>query len=160
MKSEYLLGPGKDPKIVILREGDGGGEEEGGEIRVKGKWTNRSQTFTLPDGMEMMWRYVREINAVSGKKRSTLVLEVASEEASEKSTRRLAQLVRNDETRTPGSKSCSAGNGGSLLIDGTALEGCMVKECVVVASCLMMLKKEIDRRRTIQILVITGAVGS
>lgn len=59
--------------------------------------------------------------------------------------KRVAALIRNDETRTPGSKSCYAGNGGKLILgeDVGAKDG--LSEALVLASCLLMLKKEIDR---------------
>jgi len=35
-----------------------------------------------------------------------------------------------------------------------------IAEEVVVATCLLMLKKEIDRRRTVQIMMISGVVSA
>lgn len=70
----------------------------------------------------------------------------------------LAQLIRGDATRTPGSKSCSAGNGGQLVLDQDAAAA--LDEPLIVATCLMMLKKEIDRRRAIQMaLMVSIASG-
>jgi hypothetical protein len=69
----------------------------------------------------------------------------------------LAALIRNEGTRTSGSKSCSAGSGGKLLLgEGfDSKEG--LSEDLVVATCLLMLKTEIDRRRAVQFMVIAGA---
>jgi hypothetical protein len=166
--SEYLWGPGRDPKLRVLREG----VQAEGEIKVKGKWTSRSQSFVLPTGQVMVWRYTRERDPsaanVKGKKRAFLVLEISdmppssstgSSKEKKSEPRRLAQLIRNDESRTPGTKSCDAGNGGQLVLDEAALKQGAVAEDVVVASCLMMLKKEIDRRRIQQTMVLMAAVS-
>ena len=73
----------------------------------------------------------------------------------------LAHLIRSDATSTPGSKSCSAGNGGQLVLDKDAVAG--LDEPPTVATCLMMLK-EIDRRRAMQMRMIlsiaSGAAGA
>jgi hypothetical protein len=170
--SEYQFGPGKNPKLRLL--GKEGIESE--EISAKGKWTSRTQDFTFAEGQTLFtWRYVREVDPASGdkkKKRTFLVMEVAmpttevvpevkgkNKETKDSGVRRVAQLIRNDESRTPGTKSCSAGNGGELVIDEAALEGTSVGEETVVATCLMMLKKEIDRRRTIQMAIIIAAAS-
>lgn len=150
--SSYLFGPGRDPKLIFLESGE---RKEEQEVKISGKWTNRSQSFTLPTGEDLRWIYYREIDPspsnVKNKKRSFLTLEVVGMEK-----RRLAQLVRNEESRTPGSRNCSAGNGGELVVDGVALDSLGIDESVVVASCLMMLKKEIDRRRLYQIMAISA----
>jgi hypothetical protein len=168
VSSEYLWGPGRDPTMRILRAEIQGDEE----IRVKGKWTSRSQEFVLPNGHTMTWRYTRERDPsssnIKGKKRTFLVLELAtvssplSVDAVKKKIvepRRIAQLVRNEESRTPGTKSCDAGNGGELIIDGAALKESALGEDVVVASCLLMLKKEIDRRRVQQMMVMMAVMS-
>jgi hypothetical protein len=166
--SEYLWGPGRNPSLRILGEAT----EAEGNIKVKGKWTSRSQEFVLPTGQIMAWRYTRERDPspanIKGMKRTFLVLELSSPSFSSPSKsgkdikaepRRIAQLVRNDESRTPGTKSCDSGNGGELVIDEIALKEGALGEDVVVASCLMMLKKEIDRRRVQQMMVLMAVVS-
>ena len=44
-----------------------------------------------------------------------------------------------------------------MQIDEAALQSLELDEAVIVATCLMMLKKEIDRRRMIQLAIIAGA---
>ena len=158
--SKYLWGPGRDPKMRVLSEG---AQEE---ISVKGKWTSRSQDFLLPSGQVMTWRYTREIDSspanVKNKKWTSLVLEVPDSrremgDGKKADTVRLAQLVRNEESRTPGTKKCDAGNGGKIAIDEQAMKSVGVLEEIVIASCLMMLKKEIDRRVTAQMLTLAAA---
>lgn len=73
--------------------------------------------------------------------------------------KRVAELVRNDEARTPGTSATDAGNDGELKIDSTFCERIGLRVDVVVVSCLMMLKKEIDRRRAMQFMIIAGAAG-
>lgn len=77
----------------------------------------------------------------------------------------IAQLVRSDEYRTEGSSCRSAGNGGRLLVDlrvweeeGEKTEREMAV-VMAVTTGLVMLKKEVDRRRAQQIMVMAGAAG-
>lgn len=168
LASAYQFGPGREPKLHFLdREGD---ERT---IFTKGKWTSRAQEFVLPNGQTFTWKYIKEVETAGidkkPKKRTFLVLEVplnndiSSIDKGKKrkgaETRRLAQLVRGEEARTPGTRSSDAGNGGELRIDGDAVMAAGLREDVVVATCLMMLKKEGDRRRTIQFMVLMTAVG-
>jgi hypothetical protein len=87
---------------------------------------------------------------------------------------------RGEGTRTAGSQSCWAGNGGVLkmclssedgnsksktMVDdkGSKAAGCVggqvIDEAIVVSTCLVMLKKEIDRLRSIQIIVLSGGTS-
>lgn len=145
----YFFGPGKDP--VLTRLDVGGGEEN--TIKTASRWTSRSQKFMLPDGRIFIWDYKKEKGfGAEGKKGTALVMTMDG--------KRMAALVRNEETRTPGSKSCSAGNGGELVLgeDIGGKDG--VGEELVIATCLLMLKKEIDRRRMVQAMMISAAVSS
>jgi hypothetical protein len=72
---------------------------------------------------------------------------------------RVAQLIRNDEFRTPGTTKCMGGNGGRLMIDLSMWaddKTVSIKdvEAFVVASCICMLKREADRFRDNQIAVV------
>lgn len=65
---------------------------------------------------------------------------------------RVAQLVRSDEFRTPGTTRYMGGNGGRLMMDlslWTEDKKATAKdvEAFVVASCICMLKREADRFR-------------
>ncbi|KAF2631612.1 hypothetical protein BU25DRAFT_407255 [Macroventuria anomochaeta] len=134
--TEYFFGPSKDPVLNRLDTDEGMIYE----IKTLSKWTSRNHKFLLPDGRTFEWRYKREKGfGANGVKGTALVLNVGE--------RRLAMLIRNDETRTLGSKSCSAGNGGELLLGDDVGGKIGIKEDLVVATCLLMLKKEIDRRR-------------
>jgi hypothetical protein len=74
---------------------------------------------------------------------------------------RVAQLIRSEETRTPGTKASFAGNGGRLEMCLRSEEGGeLIDEDTIVVTCLVMLKKEIDRLRGIQIAVMSGGGGS
>jgi hypothetical protein len=147
--TEYFFGPGKSPVLHVLDTA--GGKQV--DVRTASKWTSRTQTFTLPDGRAFAWEYKKERGfGAQGKKGTALVMSMNG--------RRTAALIRNEETRTPGSKSCSAGNGGELVLgEDVGREDCVSEE-LVVASCLLMLKKEIDRRRMVQVLLISGAVSA
>ncbi|EFY96810.1 hypothetical protein MAA_07623 [Metarhizium robertsii ARSEF 23] len=75
----------------------------------------------------------------------------------------VAQLVRSEALRTPGTSGATAGNGGRLLMDlGEWVGGkteARAAEVLVLSSCLVMLKKEVDRRRAAQFMVLAGASG-
>jgi hypothetical protein len=146
--TEYFFGPSKDPVLHRL-ELD---ENIASNIRTVSKWTSRNHTFLLPDGRTCKWTYKKERGfGAKGTKGTALVLTLGD--------KRMAVLIRNDETRTSGSKSCSAGNGGELVLgkDVGGKDG--IEEDLVVATCLLMLKKEIDRRRTVQFMLIASAVS-
>lgn len=155
----YRFGPGRDPVMKLLQEDEGNNE-----ITVSGKWTSRSQSFTYaPAAAIFEWHYVKEQREVlvketkKMKKFSQLVLEVKG--PNKKDVQRIAHLVRTDETRAPGSTKYDAGNGGELKIDELAAKGLGISEEIIVASAILMLKKEIDRRRAVQIAIIAGALG-
>jgi hypothetical protein len=144
--TEYFFGPSKDP--VLRRLDVGGGAHE---IKTVSKWTSRNHKFLLPDGRTLAWTYKKDTGfGTRGAKGTALVLTLGE--------RRIAALVRNDDTRTPGSLVMSAGNGGELVLgeDVGGKDG--INEDLVVATCLLMLKKEIDRRRTVQFMVIAGVI--
>jgi hypothetical protein len=65
---------------------------------------------------------------------------------------KVAELVRNDETRTEGTSRSYAGNGGVLVMGE-------VDEVVVVVTAMVMLKREVNRRRLVQMMIIGGAAG-
>jgi hypothetical protein len=83
---------------------------------------------------------------------------------SEERRTEIARLVRNDDTRTEGSTRSTAGNGGVLEIDlrdwVDAKDDYEQVRLLVVSSCVSMLKKEVDRRRMHQAIVIMAAVSS
>ena len=109
------------------------------------------------------WRYAgkkeRKAWSSDGKTHvnNLLVLEkVGGEEGKECQGRvRVAQLVRSEVMRTAGSKASSAGNGGRLEMCLSKEMGELVDEVTVIATCLVMLKKEIDRLRAYQIAMLS-----
>lgn len=151
VSTTYSFGPGRNPVIKQLHPSD---LKAGGTVEVTGKWTSRTTTFVV-DGKTFEWSYVRSKQS-DGKKRTLLVLHQV-DGSSAHSGHRIAQLVRSSETRPPGSSKHSAGNGGELVLDEDAVE--WIDESMVVATCMLMLKKEIDRRRMIQMAVIAGGAS-
>ncbi|OAX78903.1 hypothetical protein ACJ72_06782 [Emergomyces africanus] len=147
--TEYFFGPNKEPVIHLLNES----EKASLPVKVKGKFTSRTTSFSSPDGSVFEWRYLKE-RGLDGKKERFLVLEKV-----EVAGRiRVAYLLRNADTMPSKTSKRTAGNGGELLFDRHASE--MIDEALVVATCLLMLKKEIDRRRALQAFVLVAAVGS
>lgn len=156
IRTEYFFGPNRDPVLQLLQTA--GGDPE--EIQLKGAWTSRSMSFVTPSGSELKWSYMKE-KRPDGPKVNLIVLSVVEtskkdHQASPVSVPRLAQLSRCVETRTPQTSRCSAGNGGTLQMDEEALRVHGIDESVVVATCLVMLKKEVDRRRMAQMAMIVG----
>lgn len=117
-------------------------------------------TTIKPDNLLVLEKVFKEVDAKGREKEVRRV--------------RVAQLIRNEETRTPGSRGASAGNGGRLEcclervvggvvgegVDGEGEKEVLVDEVTVVVTCLVMLKKEVDRLRGAQIAVMSaGASG-
>ncbi|CAG8282878.1 unnamed protein product [Penicillium olsonii] len=148
IRTEYFFGPNRDPVLQLL-------QAESADVTVSGKWTSRTMQFTMPGGERFEWEYAKEKRADGQKVRLIVFRAVEAEK-----TQRIAQLVRGADSRTPGTSKCSAGNGGELQIDEAALQYHELDEAVIVATCLVMLKREMDRRRMLQFAMIAGAAGS
>lgn len=184
----YRFGPSRPPKLLLpppssspqaiitsndvasLLKSDPPPNTEPIEVLSDG-CTTRAQTLRTPLGT-FRWRYGTrtERREASPTASSLLILErittvtLAGGKKREERRRRVAQLVRSDEVRTEGSTKRTAGNGGRLEVDfgewrDAKGEGEEV-ERLVVGSCLVMLKKEVDRRRLHQTVVLmAGASG-
>lgn len=157
IRTEYFFGPNRDPVLHLLQSANLGPAE----LKVTSKWASHSAAFTMPHGRDFEWAYAKEKRA-DGQKVKYIVLRALGDtrdDAKMQADRRVAQLVRCKDTRTPGTSRCFAGNGGQLQIDRAALEALEINESVVVATLLVVLKREVDRRRIIQAAVITGGGG-
>ena len=151
ISTTYFWGPSRDPILQLLGPG---ADPNANMIKTVSKWTSRSQKFVMPDGRIFEWTYKQE-RLAGGKKATLLVLH--RRDGSAKNGKRIAQLMRDDDTRSSGSSKCSAGNGGELVLSQDAAEA--TGEAVIVATCMLMLKKEIDRRRTVQMMMISAAIS-
>jgi hypothetical protein len=157
-RTVYKFGPGRSPVVTLIRDD---GEHE---VEIKSKsLVSRATRFDTPTGT-YEWRYGRKKEREPVTAKNLLILEkislatstpIHTEEKVKAGRRRVAQMVRNDETRAEGSSRCSAGNGGRLDLD----LGEQVEEEMVVATLLVMLKKEVDRRRMIQAMTISAAIA-
>jgi len=95
-------------------------------------------------GWEWEWRYGRSNEGAEMNGHTMLVLEQIKEGRGERAV--VARLVRDhDADEKGGTKPTDAGRGGKLELVITG-EGQKV-EVLVIMSCLVMLKNEIDRRR-------------
>jgi hypothetical protein len=144
----YQFGPRKSP---VVKFGDG----EGFQFVRKGLWTRRCG-FERKGWEAFEWRYGSrsERKSVSGDFNGLLILEKIVSDQSEAPNGRVlvARLIRGEEMRTPGTSSWTAGNGGRLEIFTEDKE----EEVMVVCTCLVMLKKEIDRLRGRQMMAMGG----
>jgi hypothetical protein len=137
------------------------GDEE--VVMEKLKWTNRTVRFSF-GGRRYQWRYggkaeKRGVEEERGEGcHCLLLLERVEREGKEEVRTTIARFVRGEETRTAGTKASHAGNGGRLEMALERAEGDMfvggLGEEAVIATVLVMLKKEIDCRRGAQIAVI------
>jgi hypothetical protein len=146
ISTTYFWGPGRPPLIKFLE-----GQDGSDTVKVSGKCISRKANFATPDGRVYEWSYASTKDA-NGKRVNILALR-------EKNTGEIiAQLIRGEGSRTQGTSRCSAGNGGQLVLGQEATGH--LDEALVVASCLVMLKKEIDRRRGVQMAVIAGVASA
>ncbi|KAJ9656063.1 hypothetical protein H2198_005223 [Neophaeococcomyces mojaviensis] len=156
ISTQYRFGPNREPVLKLLQ---GNLDPEAPAMTVKSRWTSRATTFVDENtGKSFTWSYAKRKDA-NGKKVNVLVLRQHNEQdqSKDKGGKILALLFRGDETRTPGSTKCGAGNGGQLVLDEDSTS--VLDEALIVATCLVMLKKEIDRRRMVQIAMISGMVS-
>ncbi|KAI0424910.1 hypothetical protein F5Y09DRAFT_123454 [Xylaria sp. FL1042] len=168
-------------------EAEGEREREGGEqaeeqqaFEIAGRSLfSRAIRFHVPGLGTFGWRYADSSERAAASADSLLVCEVFHDdthnshnsgdrhdkkgkgkgkgEEKEKS-RRIAQLVRNETCRTPGTSRSSAGNGGRLMLDLSVFEEKSRErvEWLVVTTAVTMLKREVDRRRSQQIAAIAA----
>jgi hypothetical protein len=150
-RTTYKFGPGRNPIVRIGRDDD----LEADEFEMVGmSLFTRTVGFETRKWGKFEWRYGDKRERAQYAADNLLILEkveVGGERV------RVAQLVRNDVLRTPGTKYMAAGNGGRLQMDLVGRE--IINEVMVVVTCLVMLKKEIDRLRAIQIAVIAAPKG-
>lgn len=160
----YRFGPGRPPRIQLAGEV---ACDEVFEVASRCVGT-RAATIRTHLGT-FQWRYAsrQERKAIGAS--NLLVLDQITTIAlaggkQEERRRRVAQLVRSDEFRTPGTKASTAGNGGRLMMDLTRWTDGKTEakqmEVLAITTCINMLKREIDRRRAVQFMVIAGAAGS
>ena len=146
ISTTYRWGPRRPPVLTLLQ-----GESGSNNVTVNGKWISRTTSFAVHDGRVFEWSYAHMKDG-RGKRVNIIVLR-------EKETRKiLAQLVRGEGSRTEGTSRCTAGNGGQLIFDHDAASH--IDEALILATCLTMLKKEIDHRRGVQTAVICGTVAA
>ena len=146
-RTTYSFGPGRKraPAVTI-------GDEEEFRVYRSGGICCGNCTFQWR-GERCEWVYEREMRPATTSsdarplKTKLLVLYIGDGT----NRRKVAELVRNNETRTKGSGSTWAGNGGALVLGDDA------DEVMVVATVLVMLKREMDRRRFHQIAMLSGA---
>ncbi|ATY63996.1 hypothetical protein A9K55_004055 [Cordyceps militaris] len=159
----YRFGPGKSPQMQLHGRLD---PHEVYEIHGKGI-TTRAQSLRTHLGT-FEWRYARRSDRKAVGANSLLLWERVTSVAlagGKQEERRVlvGMFVRNAELRTQGTSGCTAGNGGRLLLNLT--EWADTKgdheqmEILAIASCIVMLKKEIDRRRVQQMMMMSGGGG-
>jgi hypothetical protein len=173
----YRFGPGKPPVVSLFlpaqhhdTDGEGSQPPEPWDTFLvqSTSLVSRSQRIRNTRLGTFEWRYASRGERKVLNANSLLVCErvvrvaVAGGMKEEEVRRPVAMLVRSDETRSPGSSASSAGNGGRLLVDLGAWDEADKTEremvvVMVVTTALVMLKKEVDRRRAAQIAIMASA---
>jgi hypothetical protein len=169
-RTKYLFGPGRDPVLyrlplpsshpAFVNDDSTGIIPAESKITTTSQWTSRAISFPVPahnkrTARTFEWTYGKHKDPHTGKRVNLLVLRYKPDFS--KDEKILAELIRSEETRPRGSTRVTAGNGGLLRIDQDAEQ--YLDESLVVATCLIMLKREVDRRRMCQTMMITAAVG-
>lgn len=116
--TDYFFGPNRDPVLRLLQSTDVRPEE----LQVSGKWTSRITRFTMLKSTLFEWSYAKEKRV--GKHVNLIILRVVDIDGQGKEPtngRIVAKLARGEDTRTPGTSRCRAGNGGELQIDENAV---------------------------------------
>lgn len=181
----YRWGPGRDPRMRIfgpnehkISVADAVDKDKhvANEFEVKTHLiTSRSASMASPFG-KFEWRYGKKsekkeyaadsllvCDRLDSPNASTTISTSSSSSSSKKGSRvRIAQLIRNEEYRAQGSKKkWVGGNGGRLMLDlgdwvGREKSGVVDEvEALLVAGCLLMLKRETDREKDNQLAAIT-----
>lgn len=168
----YRFGLGKPPKIRLCGNQNPQEYTEEIEISCKGVLTRSVVMRTHLGTFE--WRYSsraerRAAQTSIGEEVDCLlildqVMKVAVEGGKQEERRRkVGQFVRSGGLRTEGSRRSSAGNGGRLMLDlrewVDKKDEVVDMELLAVASCVSMMKKEVDRRRMHQTMVIMGGAS-
>ncbi|KAI0445597.1 hypothetical protein F4803DRAFT_139510 [Xylaria telfairii] len=178
----YRFGPGRAPVVVLgdpARDPAISSETEGQSFEIPSRSLfSRGVLFAVPGLGTFEWRYASSKERAAFDADSLLVCEVYVEttagakhdddgrskkkiEEKGQGPLRIAQLVRNETFRSPGTSRTSAGNGGRLMLDLAFFEEKRREraEWLVVTTAVTMLKREVDRRRVQQMAVI-GAIAS
>lgn len=158
VQNSYSPVPGKPAKIAAVDQLASAPCENNSFLKISQKITTRTIKMTdQRSGMVFTWRYLKTKSAgAEGKTDKNLVLTVQGGNAGP-APRIIAQLLRDDKNRTPGTKRRDAGAGGRLEFD--ELADALMPEPLIVATCLMMLREEIQRRRVGQFMVLAAASG-
>ena len=154
----YRWGPGRHPRIKLFPPNSSVSVEEAinsdaaecevVDVRSRSVFKHTQKFETSLGAFE--WRDGSDDEKEACNATSLMVMERFDQA---KNCVRVAQFVRNDELRTPGTKKGLAGEGGSggrLMVDlsmwaGEKASSADDMEAFTVASCLCMLKREADR---------------
>ncbi|KAF4510815.1 hypothetical protein G6O67_002678 [Ophiocordyceps sinensis] len=159
----YRFGPYRPPKMRLLGDVT---REEDFEVRGRGCHT-RAQNIRTHLGT-FQWRYASRSERKAVGASSLLVLDLMATAAAAggkqgESRTAVAHLVRNEAFRTRDTGVTTAGNGGRLSMDlrnwVDAKGETQQVQVLAIASCITMLKKEVDRRRMHQLMAIAGGAS-
>lgn len=150
-----------DKRIILTSLRDDRDDFE--QFALDGKSMQRTRSFRLPgEDRQFEWQYISTRTGKSRREEQLVLFQksvMSSAGSSNRATkvtnkdaqpipRILARLIRSNEG------SARAGHGGQLILEPGCEE--MVPEEVVVATSLVMLKKEMDRLRAVQTGVIVA----
>ncbi|KAK5173825.1 uncharacterized protein LTR77_002506 [Saxophila tyrrhenica] len=177
ISTTYRFGPYREPKIRYLQSSeafgsdvksaaagtDTGGDDEGSPLALKIHTslvclsTSTSLSSATDPTRTYKWKYTRTKTIIDGKLRVMVLFAAGAAASTSSDGEAIAVLVRSSSTRTPGSSRWGQGNGGQLYISQSA--GQYMEESLIVASCILMLKKEIDRGNAVVVGAATSSGG-
>lgn len=169
----YRWGPGRSPRMRILpprtsisvEDAIDADDVECELVEVQSRSIfSRSQRFDTSLG-SFEWRYGSRTEREEAYNAASLLILERTDPVSSvdgkvgKRGVRVAQLVRNDEFRTPGTKKHMGGNGGRLMLNMSTWTdekktSTRDVEAFIVASCICMLKREADRFKDNEISIL------
>lgn len=172
VSTTYRMGFGKNrqPKIRYIKNHTSYGNdiktesasESEGPVALQAAtscWSNTTtMTSEINPSQVLVWKYLRTHTTTEGKVRVMALFDesASSSSANGESGEAIAVLLRTSTTRTPNTKKYDSGNGGQLFINSSST----VDDALIVASCLMYLKKEVDRANAAQGAAVAAAVSS
>ena len=165
----YRWGPNRPPRIQLHgAEGKSHGQGEEMEVlpRSHGLLCSRTQVIRTPFGT-FQWSYAsrkerRELGAFGVLFMDEVITVALAGGKTERRLRRVAQLVRKDGFCQKPRCASSAGVGGRLMMNLSQWDGneqdAEDVQVLIISSCFVMLKKEIDRMRATQVAVIAAVI--
>jgi hypothetical protein len=155
-ETTYKWGPGRHP-VIKFYSSTSPSENLAEDFSVSSKFLSRTTVFPSTRFGKFTWVYAsRNPNgSIVGRGAGDICfMQQADAQGREGEEREVARLVRNNGTRPEGTN-WSEGTGGRLELSPTVVEGGTDMEVFVIATLMLMLKKELDELLNNQVVLVT-----